>query len=162
MKASLPTEQDDFMMEKALEEGRRAIVEGKAGVAALLLKGDDILALDHNNYVETRDETAHAEMTVLRKVARELDQMSAEEKAQLTLYSTLQPCLMCFSAISFVGIKRVVFSAWNEDGILEVQIAHGISVEQINEALVRGPIELVPGVRREEGKQLLAWMGKQR
>jgi hypothetical protein len=41
-----------------------------------------------------------------------------------------------------------------------VEIAHGISIEHSNNALVRGPIELVPGVRREEGKQLLAAMGK--
>jgi tRNA(adenine34) deaminase len=67
---------------------------------------------------------------------------------------------MCFSAISFVRIKRNVYAALNDDGKEIVEIADGISIEPINSALVRGPIELVPGVRREEGKQLLAAVGK--
>lgn len=146
-------------MEKALIEARTAIANGEAGVAALLLWRDEIIAIDRNRCDEG-DLTAHAEMVVLRQAAQRLNQMSEEEKADLTIYTTLEPCLMCLSAISFVGIKRVVYSALNKDGTEEVWIARGITTEQINNLLVRGPLELVPGVRREEGKELLVLMGK--
>src|SRR5438477_11646421 len=110
-----PTSQDRAMMEKTIHETRRAINTGKAGVAALLLWHEEIVALGHNQYVETGDLTAHGEMIVLRSAATFLSALSAEEKTHLTLYVTLEPCLMCLSAISFVGIKRVVFVALSED-----------------------------------------------
>lgn len=47
-----------------------------------------------------------------------------------------------------------------ESTVYRIKNAYSISIEHINNALVRGPIELVRGVRREEGKQLLAAMGK--
>jgi len=150
---------DEEMMEKALVEARTAINNGGVGVAALLLWRNEIIAIDHNR-CDAGDLTAHAEMVVLRQSAERLNQMSEADKADLTLYTTLEPCLMCLSAISFVGIKRVVYSALNKDGTEEIWIARRITTEQINSLLVRGPLELVPGIKREEGKQLLTLMGK--
>ncbi len=155
-----PRPKDEEMMALALNEARLAIAEGKAGVGALLLWHDEILALTHNMFFETRDMTDHAEMAALRKAARRLSAMSDQERGEITIYVTLQPCLMCLSAISFLGIKRTVYSALNEDGQERVEIVHGLSIEQINNAFVRGPIELVPGVLREEGIRILHLMGK--
>jgi tRNA(adenine34) deaminase len=157
-----PTAQDRAMMEKAIHEAHRAIDAGKAGVAALLLWHDESVALDHNQYVETGDLTAHAEMVVLHSAAALLNTLSTEEKAHLTLYVTLEPCLMCLSAISFVGIKRVVYAALAEDANAEELIARGLTAEQLNPLLTRGQLELVPGVLRAEGRELLARMGKLR
>ena len=155
-----PTSQDRATMEKAIHEARRAIDAGKAGVAALLLWHEEIVALDHNQYVETGDLTAHAEMVVLRSAAALLNALSTEEKAHLTLYVTLEPCLMCLSAISFVGIKHVVYAALTEDANAEELIARGLTAEQLNPLLTRGSLELVPGILRAEGRGLLARMGK--
>ena len=93
-------------------------------------------------------------------VAALLNALSTEEKAHLTLYVTLEPCLICLSAISFVGIKRVVYAALAEDANAEELIARGLTAEQLNPLLTRGPLELVPGVLRAEGRGLLARMGK--
>jgi hypothetical protein len=41
-----------------------------------------------------------------------------------------------------------------------VRLEHCLAIEQINNAFVRGPIELVPGVQREEGIRILQLMGK--
>ena len=89
--------------------------------------------------------------------------MSAcEEKTHLTLYVTLEPCLMCLSAISFVGIKRVVYAALAGDANAEEQIARGLTAKQLNPLLTRGRLELVPGVLRAQGRELLTRMGKVR
>ena len=156
-----PTPLDEAMIDKVLEEANRAIDEGKAGVGALILWRDEIIAIGHNTYEETKDMTAHGEMTVLRQAARRLSEMTPEEKAELSIYVTLEPCLMCLSAISFVGIKRVVYSALAEDANEEEWVVRGISIDKINSMLVRGPLDLVPGVKREAGKALLARMNKQ-
>lgn len=151
---------DEKMMDKAIAEAQTAINNGKAGVGALLLWQDEILALAHNMHVETGDITAHAEMVVLREAAQHLNRMTDEEKADLTLYTTLEPCLMCLSAISFVGIKRVVYAALATDAVPFDLVAKGITAEKINPLLTRGEIELVPGVKREAGRNLLAQMEK--
>lgn len=155
-----PTHTDIMMIRKTIEEAQRAIEMGKAGVGALLLFRDEILALGHNMAEETGDMTAHAEMVVLREAAFRLGQMSDDEKAELTMYSTLEPCLMCTAAISFVGIKRVVYAALTADFNEEQMIARGLTIEAINPLLTRGPLELVPGVLRDEGKNLAQAMGK--
>jgi tRNA(adenine34) deaminase len=153
--------QDEEMIGTVIAEAQRAIQMGKAGVAALLLYEGEILALGHNTSQETGDMTAHAEMVVLREAAFRLGQMSDADKARVTIYCTLEPCLMCTAAISFVGIKRVVYSALTEDLNEEQMIARDITIETINPLLTRGPLELVPGVRRKDGQQLLAAMNKQ-
>lgn len=155
-----PTTQDLVMMGKAIEEAQRAIEADKAGVGALLLWRDEIVAIGHNLSVETGDMTAHGEMVVLRSAARRLNALTAAEKARLTLYVTLEPCLMCLCALSFVGIKRVVYAALAEDANAEEIIAYGLTAERLNSLFTRGPLELVPGVMRAEGRELLARMGK--
>ena len=157
-----PTAQDVLMMEKAIHEARQTIDVGGAGVAALLLWRDEIVALGHNMYPETGDMTAHGEMVVLRSAAAFLNALASEEKGHLTIYVTLEPCLMCFSAISFVGIKRVVYAALVEDANAEELIARGLTAKTLNLLLTRGPLELVPGVLRAEGRELLARMRKLR
>lgn len=157
---AVPTAIDLVMIDRVLEEARQAIEHGKVGVAALLLYRDEILAIGHNTYNETHDMTAHGEMAVLRQAASKLDALSDEEKAEVTIYVTLEPCLMCFSAISFVGIKRLVFSALMEDGCEEVWTVRGITCDQLNPLLIKGPLEIIEGIRREQGRELLAHMGK--
>jgi tRNA(adenine34) deaminase len=157
-----PTSQDLAMMQKAINEAHQAIDAGKVGVAALLLLHAEVVALGHNQYVETGDVTAHGEMVLLRSAARLLNTLTPEEKAHLTIYATLEPCLMCLSAISFAGIKRVVYAALAVDANAEELIARGLTAEKVNPLLTRGPLELVPGVLREQGRELLARMGKLR
>ncbi|HZU69703.1 MAG TPA: hypothetical protein VFA09_20685 [Ktedonobacteraceae bacterium] len=69
---------------------------------------------------------------------------------------------MCILAISFVGIRRVVYSALCEDANEEEMMVRGVTCRTINDLLTRGPLELVPGVRCDEGRELLARMGKLR
>ena len=53
-------------MEAALEEARKAMVEGEVPVGAALLRGEEILWADHNRREQRQDPTAHAEMLCLR------------------------------------------------------------------------------------------------
>lgn len=148
------------MMEATIAEAQQAIVEGKAGVGALLALGDEVIAIGHNRFEETHDQINHAEIVVLHRAAARLDQMSPEEKAQLTMYTTLEPCLMCLAALSIAGIHRVVYSALTEDANEEQLVVKGLTAPQINPDLSRGEMELVPGVKREQGQSLLAQMDK--
>lgn len=89
-----------------------------------------------------------------------LQEMNAHDRHSLTLYVTLEPCLMCSAALSVAGIKRIVYAALAEDANLEQMIVDNLTLSNINQQLVRGPFILVPGVRRTEGQELLRRMNK--
>lgn len=158
MSTGSPTQQDYEYIDKVIAEANAALDDGKAGVAAMLTWRGHIMALVHNMYEETGDVTAHAEMSLLRNVAKLIADMNDKQKADLCVYVTLEPCLMCLSAISYAGIGRVVYSALSEDANLDQAVVEGLTARAVNDDLVRGPLELVPGVRREEGQKLLARM----
>lgn len=149
-------------MRVALGEARSVIAAHGAGVAALLMWRDERLALAHNLYYMTGDMTLHGEMVALRDAARRLSALTAEEKRDLAIYVTLEPCLMCFAALSFVGVRTVAYSALAEDANAEEMIARGLTCETVNPLLTRGPLKLVPGILRDEGRGILASMGKLR
>jgi tRNA(adenine34) deaminase len=155
-----PPERDLALMDETLAQAYVAMARGGAGVAALLAYSDDIIACGCNASQETGNLTDHAEMVVLRKAGRRLQEMNEHTRRSLSLYVTLEPCLMCSAAISFVGIKRIVYAALAEDANSEQMIVHELTLPKINQQLVRGPFILVPGVRRAEGQALLRSMNK--
>ena len=153
-----PTERDYALMDRVLQEARTALAAGGAGVAALLASPNKIIAVGLNTIQDTGDMTNHAEMVLLRQMDYRL--MNDVERRTLSVYVTLEPCLMCSAALSFVGVKRVVYAALAEDANSEQIIVRGLTLPKVNDHFLRGPFVLVPGVRRTEGRALLEEMGK--
>jgi len=153
-----PTERDYALMDRVLQEARAALAAGGAGVAALLASPNKIIAVRLNTIQDTGDMTNHAEMVLLRQMDYRL--MNDIERRTLSVYVTLEPCLMCSAALSFVGVKRVVYAALAEDANSEQIIVRGLTLPKVNDHFLRGPFVLVPGVRRTEGRALLEEMGK--
>jgi tRNA(adenine34) deaminase len=153
-------ERDIILIDRVLQEARTDLANAGAGVAALLASPDHIMAVAYNTVRETGDLTNHAEMVLLHRVGRQLQEMDEETRRTLSLYVTLEPCLMCSAALSFVGIKRIVYAALAEDANIEEMIVRNLTLPKINQQLVRGPFILVPGVRRSEGQTLLRQMNK--
>lgn len=155
-----PTKQDIDFMNKVLAEVNRAAYEDKAAIGAMLTLGEEVIAFRHNTYRETRDSTTHEEMNILRATAKKIYEMPTNERSELCMYVTLEPCLMCMSAMSLTGIKRVVYSALSEDTGSHQWIAKDFTCRDLNTMLVHSDMELVPGVKREAGIALLKRIGK--
>jgi tRNA(Arg) A34 adenosine deaminase TadA len=154
------SKRDIALMDRVLLEAQTALNEGGAGVGALLASPNEIIMVARNRIQETGDLTNHAEMVLIRESGRKLGEMDEHTRHELSLYVTLEPCLMCSAALSFVGIKRIVYAALAEDANIEEMIVHGLTLPKINHRLVRGPFTLIPGLRREEGQSLLRQMNK--
>ncbi len=95
-------------MKIALEEAEEAGQRGEVPIGALLLKGDRVLAKDHNRCIELSDPTAHAEVLVLRKGGEILRNYRLNDTV---MYVTAEPCPMCASAMAHSRISRLVFGA---------------------------------------------------
>jgi tRNA(adenine34) deaminase len=160
MSEERPSEVDMRLMEEALREAQSNLASGGAGVVALLASVDQTIAVAHNTIQETGDLTNHAEMVLLHEVSRQLQKMREDERHDLTVYVTLEPCLMCSAALSVAGIKRIAYAALSEDANDEQMIVHNLTLPKINQQLIRGPFTLVAGIRRAEGRELLRRMNK--
>jgi tRNA(adenine34) deaminase len=99
---------DEKYMRMALKEAEIASRRGEVPVGAILLKGDQLLAKDHNRCIELNDPTAHAEILVLRKGGEVLKNYRLNDTV---MYVTAEPCPMCVSAMVHSRISRLVFGA---------------------------------------------------
>ncbi|MBI4763713.1 MAG: nucleoside deaminase [Deltaproteobacteria bacterium] len=94
-------------MTMALREAEKAGLEDEVPVGAVLISSSgEVLAADHNRTRQNNDPTAHAEILVLRKAARLLNNFRLPGT---TLLVTIEPCLMCAGAVIQARLEQVVF-----------------------------------------------------
>ena len=133
-------------MRLALDEAKRSGMDVPVG-AVLVSSSGEIVASGHNRKEQLSDPTSHAEIEAIRKAGEALGDWRLEE---LTLYVTLEPCVMCAGAIVAARIPRVVFGAWDE----KVGAA-GSAYDILRDPRLGKPIEVHGGVLEEECSDLL-------
>ncbi|MEN9705545.1 MAG: tRNA-specific adenosine deaminase [Pseudomonadota bacterium] len=106
----MPPPTDVDFMRRAIELARGAAAAGEVPVGAVLVRGDRIVAEGANNPIANHDPTGHAEIVALRAGGREL---GSYRLTDTVLYVTLEPCVMCASAIIHARVRRVVFGAFD-------------------------------------------------
>jgi len=96
-------------MRKALKEAQKALSTGEFPVGCVLVGNNEILATgSRTGTIDTlANEVDHAEMVALRRLAQ---RPAPEGHSKITLYCTLEPCLMCFAALILSGIDKIVYA----------------------------------------------------
>ena len=95
-------------MRAALREARKALEDEEVPVGAVVVHEGKVIGRAHNQRERLHDPTAHAEMIALTQAAEALERWRLEG---VTLYVTLEPCLMCAGALVNARVDRVVFGA---------------------------------------------------
>jgi len=145
--------QDEAIMDGLLQylESKNSATEVPV-VAGLYDKDLTLLSMSTNKRESTGDPSAHAEICVLREIGQKRGNWNLEG---LTLFVTLEPCLMCAGAILQARISRVVFGAFN------TEISSGSTIEHLRQGNTQ--LEVVGGVREEKCSLVLSkWFSKQR
>jgi creatinine deaminase len=94
---------DRALLHEALEEARIGLQEGGLPIGSVLAdRNGRIVSRGHNLRVQTGDPTAHAETVCIRNAGRRRDW------TELTVVSTLSPCIMCTGTALLYRIPRVV------------------------------------------------------
>lgn len=97
-------------MQYALEAAYKALQDDEVPVGAAIIDPYDnrVIATAGNAMRTTNDPTAHAEILVIRKSCQIL---GVDRLSGLDLYSTLEPCPMCATAIALAKINRLYYGA---------------------------------------------------
>jgi len=138
---------DVSFMRRALELAASARQSGEVPVGAVLVRDDLIVATGANRPIAANDPTAHAEIEVLRAGGRA---MGSYRLTDTTLYVTLEPCVMCASAIVHARVRRLVFGAWDPRAGAAGSTLDVFSLPGLNHR-----VDVFGGVLAEECGQLL-------
>jgi tRNA(adenine34) deaminase len=95
-------------MREALRLARQAAAGGEVPVGAVVAMGGAIVGRGRNASIARQDPTAHAEILALREAAERVGNYRLEGA---TLYSTLEPCVMCAGALVTARVRTLVFGA---------------------------------------------------
>ena len=99
---------DRQLMQKAIDAARDGIARGQTPFGACIAKDGEVIIAAHNLVWAATDITAHAEIVTIREACKKLGTIKL---GGCTIYSTTEPCPMCFSACHWAGLDRIVFGA---------------------------------------------------
>lgn len=133
-------------MRMAVEKAREGVLEGQTPFGAVIARKGRVLACVHNKVWKDWDITAHAEISAIRAACKKLNTIDLSGS---TLYTTCEPCPMCFGAIHWARVSRVVFGCKIKDakkiGFSEL----AISASRLK-SLGKSDVKVVSGVLRGE------------
>jgi tRNA(Arg) A34 adenosine deaminase TadA len=100
-------------MERALKAAREGLKKSEGGpFGAAIVRGGRLVAVGHNTVLKEKDATCHAEINAIRLASRKLGRFVLSD---CVIYSTTEPCPMCFSAIHWARFRQVIFGTSFED-----------------------------------------------
>jgi tRNA(adenine34) deaminase len=141
------TMQDEYFMRAALEEAKKAFAEDEVPIGAVAVLDGSIIAAEHNRKEQWNDPLAHAEMLVLSQTAERLERWRL---TGVTLYVTIEPCLMCMGAAIHSRIDKIVF------GARDPKFGGARSLYQLGEdPRMNHRLEIVEGIMAEEAAALM-------
>lgn len=97
---------DGQFMERALALAREALSEGEVPVGAVVVQDGRVIGEGREGTRKRLDHAAHAEVEAVRAACRATRSL---ELPGATLYTTVEPCLLCSYAVLRSRIERVVY-----------------------------------------------------
>ena len=105
--------QHERHMRRCIELARQAAATGDSPVGSLILDGDELVSEGVEAVRARQDATAHAEMEALRTA---FARRRSRDLTGCTLYTSVEPCIMCAYAIRLARVSVVVCGARGGDG----------------------------------------------
>ena len=140
-------------MRLAIRAARRGVRAGQTPFGAVIVRGNRVVCAEHNRVWLTTDSTAHAEVTAIRGACKRLGTI---DLSGCVLYSTCEPCPMCFSAIHWAKIDAIYFGTTIADakslGFSELTVS-----DRTLKRLGKSPVRITSGVLRRENLALFKY-----
>mgnify|MGYP000030904755 CR=1 FL=1 len=139
---SLMQEHEQFMA-AALGEAIKAAREGEFPVGCVLVCNRQIVAQGHRkNSTNDTNEIDHAEIIALREL---VSRQEITDLSEVILYSTMEPCLMCFSTLILSGVRTIVYGYEDVMGG-----GTGLKLTELPSLYADMKVTIIPHVLRDE------------
>jgi tRNA(adenine34) deaminase len=137
-------------MRRCLELARRAAGNGETAVGALVVGNGDVIGEGWESTRRTLDPSAHAEVEAIRSACRREQSLTL---SGCTLYTTVEPCVLCGYAIRRCAIARIVYGV--EAGALGAITSRYAIASDGDVAGWPAPPEVIPSILAEDCRMLL-------
>ena len=102
---------DEYYMKEALKQANIAYKKDEVPIGCIIVKEGKIISRSYNQKTLKNIATYHAEILAINKACKKLNTWYLDN---CTLYTTVEPCLMCTGAIIQSRISKVVYGTKNE------------------------------------------------
>jgi tRNA(Arg) A34 adenosine deaminase TadA len=137
-------------MQLAINKAFDGMRNGQSPFGACIVKDGQVVAVEHNHVWADTDITAHAEICAIRSACRKLGTI---DLSGCVIYSTTEPCPMCFSAIHWAKISTIYYGTSiadaQKEGFNELTVSN-FDMKKYGES----PVEIFDGVLREKAMEL--------
>jgi len=142
-----PSEAELGFMRRALAAAEEAGGRGEVPVGAVVVLGNEIISIAHNERETGSDPTAHAEIVALRRAAA---RRGSWRLCDADLYVTMEPCPMCAGALVNARIRRLYFGCDDPKAGAVRTLFQLLDDRRLNHR-----VEVVAGLLAAEGATLL-------
>lgn len=138
----------ETFMRIALDEAEQALTEGEFPVGCVMVADGRVVAKGRrcNSLEANRNEIDHAEIVTLRRLIAEQPQL---DLGTVTVYTTLEPCLMCYTTMLLSGIRTFV---WAYEDVMGG--GANLPLYMLNTLYAQMKVHLLDRVLRDESVQL--------
>jgi tRNA(Arg) A34 adenosine deaminase TadA len=140
------TETDRIHLQRCIELAATAVEKGDEPFGSVLVTAEAEVVFEDHNHVAGGDHTQHPEFAIARWAA---ENMSSEERAKATVYTSGEHCPMCAAAHGWVGLGRIVYAS-SSDQLQDWLYGLGVPLSRvrplpidaiITDTIVEGPVE---------------------
>jgi tRNA(Arg) A34 adenosine deaminase TadA len=151
------TDKDEYFMKRAIEMARKGMNTNAGGpFGCLIVRDDKIIAEEHNKVTSTNDPTAHAEIVAIRKAC---DTLGTFQLDDCILYTSCEPCPMCFGAIYWARPKMVFFACTKKDAA-KVDFDDHFIYDELEKDIEDRNIKFIRMMRKEAVSVFREWAEK--
>jgi guanine deaminase len=155
---SISKKEDEKFMRLAIARAKEGVFKKQTPFGACIVKNGKVISCVHNKVWKDTDITAHAEVTAIREACRKIKSIDLSGSV---IYSTCEPCPMCFSACHWARISKIVYGASISDardiGFGELFISNK-KMKRAGES----PIKVIGGCLRRDNLELFRMWSRRR
>lgn len=151
------TERDEYFMKRAIELAKEGMDSNSGGpFGCVIVKDDKIIAEGFNRVTSTNDPTAHAEVVAIRKACEKLNSFQLKD---CVIYTSCEPCPMCFGAIYWARPKMVYFACDKIDAA-KIHFDDQFIYDELDKEFEDRDIKFVRILRKEGLSAFNKWVDK--
>jgi tRNA(adenine34) deaminase len=141
------------MMGRCIELSKQAAAHRELPFAAIICDGKEILAEVTNRVFRRGDVTQHAELLAVSEAQRAYGR---KRLANCTIYSNVEPCVMCSMSIREAGLARVVFAirSAHMGGYSKWNVLGDRGLSSATRGYYRKPPAVVAGLMMQEAEKV--------